>query len=93
MVEKILAIDPWSIIKHPILSEKAIGKIETENKIVFAVERKVTKSQIKWAVETAFSVKVDDVATLITQKGQKRAWVKINKSSSASDIATKLGML
>ncbi|MBU3896417.1 MAG: 50S ribosomal protein L23 [Nanoarchaeota archaeon] len=93
MVKKILAVDPWAIIKHPILSEKAIGRIETENKIVFEVSRNVTKSQIKWAVETAFNVKVADVATLITQKGHKRAWIKLKKEFSAADIATKLGML
>ena len=27
---KQLTVDPWSILKYPLLSEKAIGKIETE---------------------------------------------------------------
>jgi len=91
--EKALAVDPWSIVKYPLLTEKAIGKIETENKLVFVTDRKATKRQIKWAVENAFKVKVIHVTTMINQKGQKRAWVKLAKEFSASDIATRLGMM
>ena len=88
-----LTVDPWSIINYPLLSEKAIGKIETENKLVFMVDRKSTKKQIKWAVEKALEVKVDNVRTMITQKGKKKAWVKLAKDFSAGDIATRFGML
>ncbi len=91
--KKTLTMDPWKIINYPLLSEKAIGKIETENKLVFIVNRKSNKKQIKWAVEKALEVKVDNVRTMITQKGQKKAWVKLDKKFSASDIATRFGML
>jgi len=90
---KQLASDPWSILKYPLLSEKAIGKIETENKLVFIVNRKTNKKQIKWAVEKTLEVKVDNVRTMITQKGNKKAWVKLTKDFSAGDIATRFGML
>ncbi len=91
--EKILLVDPWSILIHPLLTEKAIGKIEIENKLVFIVNRKSNKRQIKWATENAFNVKVVNVKTLIDRKGRKKAWIKLSKEHSASDIATRLGML
>ncbi|MFQ6084332.1 MAG: 50S ribosomal protein L23 [Candidatus Aminicenantia bacterium] len=92
-VEKPLLVDPWSIIQYPLLTEKAIGKIETENKLVFIVNRKSNKKQIKWAVEKALEVKVDDVKTMIDRKGRKKAWIKLSKEFSASEIATRFGML
>ena len=91
--ERTPLVDPWSILLHPLLTEKAIGKIEAENKLIFIVNRKSNKNQIKWAMEKAFDVKVDNVCTLIDRKGRKKAWVKLSKEYSASDIATRLGML
>jgi large subunit ribosomal protein L23 len=86
-------VDPWTIILYPLLTEKAIGKIEGENKFVFVVRRTSNKTQIKWAAEKAFNVKVVKVTTMIDRKGRKKAWIKLSKESSASDIATKMGML
>lgn len=84
---------PWDIIEYPLLTEKAIGLVETQNKLVFVVRRKANKKQIARAVEEAFGVKVASVQTLIDQKGRKRAFVKLTKDFSAADVATKLGML
>ena len=92
-IEKVSLVDPWTIILYPLLTEKAIGKIEKENKIVFVVRRTASKNQIKWAFERAFNVKVSNVNTLIDRKGRKKAWIKLSKEYSASDIATKMGML
>jgi len=91
--ERLPLVDPWSILLYPLLTEKAIGKIETENSIVFIVNRKSNKKQIKWAAERALNVKVVDVNTMIDRKGRKKAWIKLSKEYSASDIATRLGML
>ena len=71
--EKMPSVDPWTILDYPLLTEKSIGKIETENKLVFIVNRKSNKKQIKWATEKAFNVKVLDVKTLIDRKGRKKA--------------------
>jgi large subunit ribosomal protein L23 len=86
-------VDPWTIILYPLLTEKAIGKIESENKIAFVIGRRATKTQVKWAIEKLFNVKVSKINTLIDRKGRKKAWIKLTKEYSASDIATKLGML
>jgi len=85
--------DPWSIIKAPHLSEKNIGLVESENKLVFIVNEKSTKKQIKWAVEKLFEVKVEKVNVVNDTKNRKKAFVKLNPEYVALDIATKLGML
>lgn len=92
-VKKKAAIDPWSIIYHPLLTEKAIGMVEKENKLMFIVSRKANKKQIRWAIETALEVKVDSINTLIDKRGKKRAIVKLSKEFNAADIATRFGML
>jgi ribosomal protein uL23 len=91
--ERQLLVDPWDILLHPLLTEKAIGKIEKENKLVFIVNMDSSKKQIEWAMEKAFDVKVDKVSTMIDRKGRKKAWIKLSKEFSAADIATRLGML
>ncbi|MBN2202605.1 MAG: 50S ribosomal protein L23 [Candidatus Aenigmarchaeota archaeon] len=86
-------MDPWTILQYPLLTEKSISRIETENKLVFIVDRKSNKKQVKWATEKAFNVKVIEVRTLIDRKGRKKAWVQLAKEYQAADIATRLGML
>lgn len=83
----------WDILSHPLMTEKSIGLIEKENKLVFIVNLKSNKTDIKNAIEKTFDVKVDGVTTTITRKGQKKAFIKLSKDNSASDIATRLGML
>lgn len=90
---KQISVDPWKIIMHPLLTEKALGKIETDNKIVFMVDRRSTKTQIRWAVEKALEVKVESIRTTIDTKGRKKAIIKLTKDFNAGEIATKFGML
>lgn len=85
--------DPYSIIVHPLLTEKSIGMVEKNNTLVFIVDRRAEKQQIKWAVQRAFEVKVDNINTLIDRQGRKKAIVKLSKESKAIDIATRFGML
>ena len=86
-------MDPLKIIKNPSGTEKAIGLMDEQNKLVFYVDRKATKSDIKSAIEEAFNVKVAKVNTLITRKGQKKAYVKLTDDYPAIDLATKLGLM
>lgn len=86
-------MDPYKILMYPHLTEKSVALVEKENKIVFIVDRKASKQQIKEAFEKLFEVKVDKVNTLITRKGEKKAFIKINPKFKASDVATKLGII
>lgn len=86
-------MDPYDIILYPLMTEVASRLIETENKLVFIVNIKATKEDIKRAVEELYDVKVEKVNVVITPKGQKKAFVKLSPEYKASDIAIKLGIL
>ncbi len=85
--------DPWKIIIRPVQSEKALRLIEEANTLTFIVARTATKPDIKRAVEKAFGVKVVKVNTLITPRGEKKAYVKLSPEHSAADVAARLGLL
>ncbi len=86
-------MDPYKIIKYPLSTEKSIRLMESENKLIFVVNKKVTNSEIKSAIEDIFKVKVDKVNTYVNADGEKRAYVKFAASSPAIDIATKMGLM
>ena len=85
--------DPWKVLMYPQLAEKSMNLVEIENKLVFIVNPKANKEEIKASVEKNFDVKVMGVSTMITTKGQKKAFVKLHPDNSAADIASRLGML
>ncbi|MDW7970339.1 MAG: 50S ribosomal protein L23 [Nitrososphaerota archaeon] len=86
-------MDPHEIIIRPVSTESAIERIERENKLIFIVNITSNKKMIKDAFEKLYGVKVERVNTYITPKGEKRAIIKLNKEYSASELATKLGLL
>jgi large subunit ribosomal protein L23 len=81
------------IIQHPRATEKAIRLIDTENKLVFIVDRKATKRAIKEELEALFKVKVEKVNTMIGPDGKKKAYVRLSPDTPAIDMATELGLL
>ena len=85
-------MDPYNIIKHPLSTEKAIKLMESENKLVFVVDLKAKKLDVKKAVEILFDVKVVDINTVIN-KGVKKAYVKFPADKPAIDIATNMGIM
>lgn len=67
-------IDPrhYDVIVSPVVTEKATMASE-HNKVVFKVDGRATKPQIKEAVEKLFDVKVKSVNTLV-RKGKSKAF-------------------
>lgn len=86
-------MDPWKTLKFAHTTEKSVGLIERENKIVFIVDRKASKDQIKKAFEQAFEVKVDKINTEIIATGEKKAYIKLKPENKAIDVAVKLGIV
>jgi len=80
------------ILKYPVSTEKCLKLMEQENKIVFIVDRKAKKIDIKKAIEEMFKVKVEKINTLIGREG-KKAYIRLTKDFNAVDIATKLGLM
>ena len=81
------------VIRYPLSSEKSIRLMESENKLMFAVDRKAKKQDIKKALEELYNVKIIKVNTLITPSGEKRAYIKFAEDTPAIDLATKLGLM
>jgi len=93
MAEKNTEQKPRNIIKYPLLSEKAMNAIEMENKLVFIVEQKSSKKQIKNAVEELYDVEVEEINTLNTMENKKKAFVKLTQDHNAMDLATDLQLI
>lgn len=76
----------------PVVTEKAVMLIETQNTLMFEFDKKETRAEIKKEVEELFGVKVKKVNTLI-KNNKKYAYVKLNIKNPAIDVATKLGII
>ena|SRR6185503_7024043 len=61
----------YNVIRRPLITEKGMGVKETEGTLVFEVDTKATKTEVKQAVETLFKVKVAAVRTA-TMEGKER---------------------
>ena len=85
-------MDIDKVIINPLSTEKSLKLMESENKLVFLVQRKAKREEIKQAIEKTFSVKVVKVNTLI-KDGKKKAYVKFSSETPAIDIATNLGLM
>jgi large subunit ribosomal protein L23 len=86
-------MDIEKVIKYPLSTEKSIRLMESENKLIFVVDMRARKPEIKQDVEKTFKVKVVKVTTLITPKGQKRAYVRLSPDTPALNVATDLGLM
>jgi len=86
-------LDPYKTIRYPIMTEVTSRILEAENKLVFIVNKKATKRDIRMAVEELYDVVVDEVNSTITSEGEKKAFVKLHPDYKAVDIAIKLGII
>ena len=86
-------MDIYNIIKYPLSTEKSIRLMESENKLIFVVNNKATKKEIRKALEDMFKAKVDSVNTFVNADGEKRAYVKFSAKNPAIDIATRMGLM
>ncbi|MGF3521845.1 MAG: 50S ribosomal protein L23 [Candidatus Bathyarchaeia archaeon] len=86
-------MDPNEVIFYPMMTESASLMVEKDNKLIFIVNLKSSKKDIKEAVEKLYEVKVLKVTTMITPQGEKKAFVKLSPEHKASDVAIKLGIL
>lgn len=81
------------VIYYPLMTESASLMVERDNKLIFIVNLKANKNDIKRAIEELYDVKVDRVTLLITPQGEKKAFVRLESEYKASDVAIKLGLL
>merc|ERR1719300_1971445 len=86
-------LDAYNIIKHPYTTESAMKKIEDNNTLVFIVDVKANKFQVKAAVKKLYEIEVVKVNTLIRPDGKKKAYVRLAPDYDALDVANKIGII
>jgi large subunit ribosomal protein L23 len=72
-------MDPYSIIRIPLLTEKGHDLKEKHNQVVFRVDGRANKAQVKEAVEKVFKVKVKSVNVMNVQGKKKRLGRHVGK--------------
>ena len=88
-----IKMESHEIVKYPLSTEKSIRQMESENKLIFIVDKRAKKQEIKKAIEEVFKTKVKSVNTVIDMRGRKRAYVKFSDDTPAIDIATNMGLM
>ncbi len=86
-------MNPDDVILAVVRTQKAVSLIEKENRLTFIVRLEATKEDVKRAVEKLYGVEVEKVNTLITPRGEKKAYVKLKPEYKASELAVKLGVI
>ncbi len=72
-------MEPYQIIKKPLITEKGMRSSEEDNTVVFRVDPRANKLQIKHAVEVMFQVSVVKVNTLNVLGKKKRVRLREGK--------------
>lgn len=83
----------YDIILSPVVTEKAIDKLEKENKLTFEVRQNTTKQEIAKAVAELYGVKIISVNTHKPMGSTKKAVVRLSPDTPASDVAAKMGII
>merc|ERR1711939_492684 len=86
-------LDKYCILKYPLTTESAMKKIEDNNTLVFIVDVRATKLQVKTAVNTMYDIQCAKVNTLIRPDGQKKAYVRLTQDYDALDVANRIGII
>jgi large subunit ribosomal protein L23 len=86
-------MEPNDVIIYPMMTEVASRILESENKLVFVVNLKASKTDVKRAVEELYEVRVEKVTVNVTNRGEKKAYVRLTPEFKAADVAIKLGIL
>jgi large subunit ribosomal protein L23Ae len=87
-------LDEHKVIVHPLNTESAMKKIEEHNTLVFIVDVKANKAQIKLALKKLYDIDTVKINTLIRPDGTKKAYARLTPDVDALDIAaTKLALV
>ncbi|EGD76320.1 ribosomal protein L23a [Salpingoeca rosetta] len=92
-VPKKQSLDKFAIVQYPLTTESAMKKIEDNNTLVFIVDKRANKFQIKAAVKDLYDIDVAKVNTLIRPDGHKKAFVHLAQDHDALEVANKIGII
>merc|ERR1712205_188797 len=86
-------LDRYQILKYPLTTESAMKKIEENNTLVFIVDMRAGKVQIKEAIKKMYDIDTQKINTLIRPDGQNKAYVRLTQDYDALDVANKIGII
>ncbi|KAL3318513.1 60S ribosomal protein L23A [Cichlidogyrus casuarinus] len=86
-------LDAFRIIRKPLTTEAAMKKIESNDTLVFLVDPRSNKTDIKAAVQKLYSIKVARVNTLNCPRNVKKAYVKLPHDVDAMEVANRIGII
>ncbi|KAD2805603.1 hypothetical protein E3N88_38980 [Mikania micrantha] len=87
------SIDYQEVLKYPIVTEAAIQSIIKENTLVFMVDVRANKKDIRNAFENMLNIKTKKINTLINYDGTKKAYIQLPPDNQAVTIAKRLKIL
>lgn len=83
-------MDQFRTIQFPVSTESAMKKIEDHNTLVFIVDLRANKRNIKDAVKKLYDVEAAKINTLIRPDGKKKAYVRLTADYDALEVANKV---
>ena len=72
-------MNPYQIIKGPLITEKSTIQKELSNQLTFEVDRRANRVEIRHAVEKVFNVRVQQVRTMQMKGKVKRVGRTLGK--------------
>nr|GEW70453.1 60S ribosomal protein L23a [Tanacetum cinerariifolium] len=87
------SMDYQQVLKYPIVTEAAIKLISQENTLVFMVDIRADKKDIRNAFENMLKIKTKKINTLINHDGTKKAFIQLSSDNQAATVAKKLKIL
>jgi large subunit ribosomal protein L23Ae len=80
-------LDEHAVVRFPVNTESAMKKMEENNTLVFIVDIKANKAQIKLALKKLYDIDTVKINTLIRPDGTKKAYARLTPDVDALDIA------
>ena len=88
-INKSTLSDLLNLIKYPSLTEKSIN-LYGDRQYTFIVDRSLTKTQIKYAIENIFNVNIINISTSILPPKSRRVGKFIGKRTQYKKAFVKL---
>lgn len=85
--------DRFSVLVHPLNTEKANKLMTERNTLTFIVHRLANKVQIRRAFNDIHKARPLSINTLVRPDGQKKAYIRLRPETDAVGVASKMGMI
>ncbi|XP_024977979.1 60S ribosomal protein L23a-2-like [Cynara cardunculus var. scolymus] len=93
IVTQTSSMDYQQVLKYPLVTEAAMHKIIEENTLVFMVDVRANKKDIRNAFENMLKIKTKKINTLINYDGTKKAYIQLTSDNQAVTVAKKMKIL